>query len=293
MTNNKYKKRKNPLLVLALVSIIGITLSMWVYVHIQRWSKTTEMESKSVPAETRTPFTSTSPSTKIRIPILIYHYVEYVKDPGDTIRQSLNIQPRTFDAQIQTLVDAGYTFLTMSDLADAMDGAKPLPEKPVLITFDDGHWDIATDVLPILTKYNVQATAFLISGFIGRSDFLSHDQLKQVIQNGLIEIGSHTVHHTALAHAEPSVVSSEVIKSKQDLERDYGIRVVSFAYPDGSFDTQAVKAVRNAGYKIAVSTNPGVMQSLSNRYFLDRIRPGGQTGEALLTFLKNDTFKKW
>jgi peptidoglycan/xylan/chitin deacetylase (PgdA/CDA1 family) len=234
-----------------------------------------------------------SPTAMIRVPILFYHYVENVADKRDTIRQSLNIPPHIFEAQIKTLTDAGFTFLTAEDLANILDGIKALPEKPVLITFDDGHWDLATDIMPILAKYKAHATAYIISGFIGRSDFLSEAQLKQVIQSGLVEIGAHTVHHIALAKNIQSTVIQEITESKQILQKNYGVRVVSFAYPDGSFDNQAIAAVTAAGYRTAVSTLPGIEQNQNNRFFLNRLRPGDRTGEMLLKYLAQNTFKPW
>ena len=100
----------------------------------------------------------------VKVPILLYHYVEYVKDKGDTIRQSLDIVPRVFEEQIQTLLSDSYTFITMDELADYLDGEQSLPPKPIIITFDDGYRDLRTDVLPILQKYHVKAVAYIVSG---------------------------------------------------------------------------------------------------------------------------------
>jgi peptidoglycan/xylan/chitin deacetylase (PgdA/CDA1 family) len=234
------------------------------------------------------------PSVSIRVPILLYHYVEYVKDKGDTIRQSLNIMPHTFEAQIKTLVDAGYTFLTASEFANILDGTMDMPSKPILITFDDGHWDVYTDILPILEKYHVKATVYVISGLIDGADFMTKDQLAAVIQSGLIEIGAHTVHHVALAGKLAPVVQYEVAQSKKQLEDTYHISVVSFAYPGGSFDQHAIDVVRATGYRTAVSTVPGIEQSQTNRLFLYRLRPGYRTGQALINYLEIEkNYRPW
>lgn len=224
-----------------------------------------------------------------RVPILMYHYVEHVTDTRDTIRQSLAISPTMFESQMKTLKEAGYTFLTASELADIMDGKRRLPNKPVLITIDDGHWDIYTDILPILQKYNVKATAYIISGFIDRLDFMTTEQLQKVIASDLVEIGDHTAHHTSLAYQSAQVVTYEVMQSKIDLESRFHINVDSFAYPEGSFDTQAANIVKLAGYRLALSTMPGVEQSQKNRFFLYRIRPGYRTGTTLLSYLQQTT----
>ncbi|QQG41068.1 MAG: polysaccharide deacetylase family protein [Candidatus Levyibacteriota bacterium] len=236
---------------------------------------------------------SASSSAAFRVPILMYHYIEYVKDKNDTIRQSLTISPRVFDLQIKTLKDDGYTFMTVSELAIVLDGKRELPQKPILLTIDDGHWDLYTDILPILKKYHVKATAYIISGLIGGSDFLSKEQLEKVIQSGLVEIGAHTVHHVGLAYKLLPVAEYEVKTSKKQLEETYQIPVVSFAYPGGSFDVQAENVVKEAGFSLALSTIPGIKQSQENRFFLYRIRPGYRTGKDLLTYLQQDRFRPW
>jgi peptidoglycan/xylan/chitin deacetylase (PgdA/CDA1 family) len=281
--------------IIAGLFVIGIGVGFYAvrFNQFRPVKETVKTEVKHLPNEIKQTLKEASPSAAIRVPILFYHYVEVVQDRKDTIRQSLDILPRTFEAQIKTLSDAGYIFLTAGDLADILDGLKPMPSKPILLTFDDGHWDLATDVLPVITKYHVHVTAYIISGFIGRSDFLSPDQLKTVIKSGLVEIGSHTVHHVALAKKLPLTVTDEVTKSKADLEKKYGLNIVSFAYPDGSFDQQAIDAVKAAGYRTAVSTVPGIVQSQANRYFLYRLRPGGRTGKVLLTYLEQTAFKPW
>ncbi len=234
-----------------------------------------------------------SPSATFRVPIVLYHYVEYVKDKGDTIRQSLDIVPRTFDEQVKTLSEAGFTFMTASDLADVLDGITPLPPKPVMLTFDDGHWDLYTDVLPILQKYHAKATAYIVSGFIGGSDSLSSEQLQKVIDSKLVEIGAHSVHHVALGHRLLQLIQYEIGQSKKQLEDGYHIKVVSFAYPGGSFDQQAIDVVKSFGFRTSVSTLPGVEQSQTVRFYLYRIRPWYRTGNTLLDYLDQQKFKPW
>ncbi len=232
-------------------------------------------------------------SATLRVPILMYHYVEYVQDKKDTIRQTLNINPNVFDEEMKTLVNAGYTFMTARELGAVIDGRARLPKNPILITFDDGHWDLDTVILPILKKYNVRATAYIIPGFLGGSDFLSREQLQDVINSGLVEIGAHTVHHVALKAKFLPVVQYEVKQSKKMLEDEFHLKVVSFAYPAGSFDEQAINVVESAGYTNAVSTIPGIAQNSQNRFFLYRLRPGYRTGEELLNYLNQVDFKPW
>jgi peptidoglycan/xylan/chitin deacetylase (PgdA/CDA1 family) len=166
-----------------------------------------------------------------------------------------------------------------------------MPEKPLLLTFDDGHWDFATNVLPILKKHQVKATQYVIPGFTGGSDFMTENQVWNVVSSGLVDVGAHTVHHISLAGKPLHEVQYEIGESKRMLENTYHIQVVSFAYPNGSFDNQAADVVKMAGFTTGVSTVPGIIQSNANRFFLYRLRPGHRTGIDLLHWLQQSEFK--
>lgn len=223
--------------------------------------------------------------TSIHVPILMYHYVEYVQDQGDKTRISLNTTPYTLEQEIKTLSEAGYAFLTTSELVDVFDGKKTLPQKPILLTFDDGYRDFYTDVYPILKKYNVKATQYVIAGFMDRQNHLLTSQLKEIANDGLVEIGAHTVNHLWLKGLASKVVNDEVFQSKEILEKIINKPVTSFAYPFGAFDLQAIKVVEAAGFTTSTSTIPGIDQTPTNKFFLYRLRPGGRMGEALLNWL--------
>jgi peptidoglycan/xylan/chitin deacetylase (PgdA/CDA1 family) len=225
----------------------------------------------------------------VRVPVLMYHYVEYVKDKGDTIRQSLSLSPYTFEDEVKTLLGAGYTFMTNAELSDALSGKIPVPDKPIVLTFDDGYRDFYTDVYPILKKYHAKATAYIISGFIGHPNNMDAWQVKQIADEGLVEIGAHTVHHAWMKGLPEKELVYEVTQSKKTLEDVTGRQVVSFAYPYGAFDLPAIRALATAGFTSSVSTIPGIDQFQTHRYFLYRLRAGGKTGESLLSWLSNVT----
>lgn len=96
------------------------------------------------------------------VPILIYHRVSDTDDNQQTLKVA------DFEAQIKYLKDGGYSFIMPEDLLDAWEKGKPLPAKPVVITFDDGHDDIYKNVFPILQKYSLRATVFLVTDHIGQ-----------------------------------------------------------------------------------------------------------------------------
>lgn len=221
----------------------------------------------------------------VHVPILMFHYIEYVKDKGDTIRQSLDTTPYTLEQEIITLQRAGYTFMTNAELTKVLDGKRKLPQKPIVLTFDDGYRDFYTDAYPILKKYNVKATQYVIAGWLGYPNNMTKAQVAEIAADGLVEIGAHTMHHAWLKGLPLKTLSEEVFESKRTLEEVTGKPVTSFAYPYGAFDLAAINAVAQAGFTSAVSTVPGIDQPQVHRYFLYRLRPGGRTGENLLSWL--------
>lgn len=240
-----------------------------------------------LPKDVQESIRNLKPQKYIRVPILLYHYVEYVRDEGDTIRKSLNIIPYTFEQEVKTLKDAGYTFITVSELSDALDDKNNLPSRPVILTFDDGYRDFYTDVFPILKKYQVKAVVYIVPNFLNKPNNMDTWMVSEIAKSGLVEIGAHTMDHTYLAGLPLQRVKYEIEQSKKYLEKNFGVRVVSFAYPYGAFDNQAIDVVKKAGIRTAVTTINGIFAQDINRFFLYRIRPGGRTGEELLNLLKN------
>ncbi len=261
----------------------------------RRTSPATEkkLETHRLPTDIKSDLQKTSSIATFRVPILLYHYVEYVKDKGDTIRQSLDINPYIFEKQIQTLRDAGYTFITAGDLGKVIDAEESLPRKPVIITFDDGYDDFYTDVLPLLKKYNVKATAYIVAGVIGRLNYMSKDEIQKAQESGLVEIGAHSMYHRYLKGISYNEAKFEIEQSKANLEHEFGVKVISFAYPYGAFDKQAIRLVQDAGFKTSVSTVPGADVSSLNRYFMFRIRPGARMGIELLKYLEGNSFREY
>lgn len=243
-----------------------------------------------IPLSVQKSIANVKPTRQFYVPILLYHYVEYVKDEGDTIRKSLNIIPAVFDEEVKTLKNAGYIFLTPKDLADILDEKMDLPQRPVILTFDDGYRDFYTDVFPILKKYNAKATAFIVPNFLNKPNNMDTWMLREIVKSGLVEIGAHTMDHSYLAGLPKKRVEFEVLESKRFLEKSLGISIVSFAYPYGAFDNQAIKVVKDAGFKTAVTTIDGNLVMDINRFFLYRVRPGGRVGDSLIKLVQEKNF---
>lgn len=227
-----------------------------------------------------------SREASLEIPILMYHYVENVKDKKDTIRIGLNTPPRIFEEQLITLLNSNYTPITQSEIVMILSNRQKMPQKPIAITFDDGYEDFYTVAFPILKRYKVKATIYVIVNFLDYPNYMTSKQLEEIADSDLIEIGSHTLNHVYLKTANKKVVEKEISESKKKLESFIKKEVKSFAYPYGAFSEEAKEIVEKYGYQSAVSVIPGTKQSLSNIYFLYRLRPGFRTGDELIKYLK-------
>lgn len=218
-----------------------------------------------------------------KLPILIYHYVEYVTDERDTIRQSLNINPHTFENQIATLKDAGYTFITPSDIQNVGESQKI--QKPIIISFDDGYEDFYTDVLPIIKRQNVKVVAYIVPGFLDKLNYMTWEQVKEISTSGLVEIGAHTMHHASLGSLSDESATAEILDSKIILELSLGKKITAFAYPYGHFNSETSYLVESAGFTSAVTTDEGTNDNLNDKFLLKRIHPGARVGQDLIITL--------
>lgn len=222
-----------------------------------------------------------------RIPIIMYHYIEYVKDPGDTIRKQLDIVPDLFEGQLKSLNDANYITYFVKDIPAILNKSIVAAPKSIILTFDDGYEDFYTNAFPILKKYQMKATIYIIIDFINKKGFLTDKEIKEIIDSGLVEIGSHTLDHVYLKTVSKAVAEKQIVESKRILEHRFKIPIETFAYPVGAFNQETIDIVKNAGYSAAVSVIPGISQSEVNLYYLNRIRPGVFTPKTIIRILEN------
>lgn len=213
-------------------------------------------------------------SKAVRLPIIMYHYVDYVKDVNDLAKNKLTIGPGVLRQQLHSLAEAGYRTYFVKDIPAMVDGTLIPEHKSVILTFDDGYEDFYIHVLPLLKRYRMKATLYVIYNYIGRKGFLNVAQLRAIVDSGLVEIGAHTLNHLYLAQSPKSLALEEINLSKQLLEQSLGVTVNTFAYPYGAFDVSTLELVEEATYSAAVSVIPGVKLDRENIFFLPRIRAG-------------------
>ncbi len=210
----------------------------------------------------------------INVPILTYHYIRINPDRFDRMGFALSVTPADFAAQMDWLKDSGYHPITAGDLHAYLRGARGLPSKPVILTFDDGYADFYTTALPILRAHDFRATAYVVSGFVGRPNYMTAAQVLEADRSG-IEIGSHTVNHPNLTNLSSVSVRSQLIDSKRFLEQLLGHPVTSFCYPSGKVNSMVAWHVANVGYDSATTTVFGFRHTLADRYIWTRLRISG------------------
>jgi peptidoglycan/xylan/chitin deacetylase (PgdA/CDA1 family) len=219
---------------------------------------------------------------QVKVPILMYHYIRPAPDRRyDPIGWGLSTSPADFQQQMDYLAQNGFHPITLVELREYLAGLRTLPDRPVVLTFDDGYEDFYTTAYPVLKAHNFRAVAYVVSGFIGRGANLSADQVKELDSYG-IEIGAHTVDHVDLTHTSAGGLVYEVLGSKNSLEVLLGHPVSDFCYPSGRFDARVVAAVQAAGYQSATTTQWGAVHSMGDRYAWSRVRVSGS--ESLETF---------
>jgi polysaccharide deacetylase len=184
---------------------------------------------------------------------------------------SLAIDPEDFDWQMKYLVDHGYHTISPDELYAFLEGKGTLPDRPVLITFDDGYVDNYTNAYPILKKYNLKATIFIVTGFVSeRKGYLTWDQLREMEQHG-ITAQSHTVTHAPLPELSDERIREELVVSKQQAEADLGHPIEFIAYPTGVHDLHIVGIAKEAGYKGGFTVKYGNVDRSSNVYAMERV----------------------
>ncbi|OAA86637.1 Poly-beta-1,6-N-acetyl-D-glucosamine N-deacetylase precursor [Clostridium ljungdahlii] len=199
------------------------------------------------------------------IPILYYHSIDYEK--GNELR----VPKEKFREQMKYLKDNGYTTLTLNEFYNFLVYNKPVPNKSVVITFDDGYKDNYENAFPILKEFGFKATVFMITSSINNEkDFLTSSELKQMDSYGM-DIESHTVNHDKLDRLTYDKQIQTLKDSKEFLEKLLNKKIKYIAYPYGKWNENAIKALKAEGYSMAFTTVGGWANKDQGIYTLRRV----------------------
>lgn len=239
--------------------IIIAAMSSFLFFKTARSKTTNEKPMMDSPETTKSsPMTIEAPklssdtdTSKLDIPILMYHYIRVVADPNDKLGINLSVTPNKFAKQLDYLQTKGYHTINFQDVLTGN-----IPANPIILTFDDGYEDFYTAAYPELKKHNMTAVSFIITGK-SDSNYMTKAQIKSLSDAG-IEIGSHTISHPDLSTLSEAKANVEINSSKTELENIIGRKVISFCYPSGKYTDKTIDSVKNAGYLFATTTKSGI-----------------------------------
>ena len=201
-------------------------------------------------------------------PILEYHQV--TDEPLDPVFEIYNVPPAEFAAQLDYLQAEGYTTITLQDFMRVVHGKGKLPEKPIVLTFDDGYEDNYKTMLPILEAHKMTAVVYVITNEIGKAGYLNLDEIKDMQRRGL-EIGSHTSDHLPLTEQDKITQRRQVSESKTFLDWSGLETIYSLSYPNGEFNSEIEKILREENYLTAVTGEAGLNTLETNPLELYRV----------------------
>ena len=213
------------------------------------------------------------------IPILLYHSVS---DKASGPFRRWAVSPSTFAEHMAFVREAGYTPMTISSLVDAFTEDTPLPPCPVAITFDDGFEDTSVHALPILERFAIPASIYIVSGLVGKTSrwlapegegdrrMLSWTQVRELHAAGM-ECAAHGLTHSPLDTMPYVQAKNEIAQSKTLLEDEISDEVRSFAYPHGYYTPRLERTVAEEGYTSAVGVKHAMTSVADDRYALARI----------------------
>ncbi len=223
-----------------------------------------------------------------RVPILMYHNIGYWVPYESALSRRFKIEPQNLDGQLQ-YISENYNVVTLNDIYDYLTNGIELPENPLVLTFDDGWRGVYTYAFPLLKKYNLHFTIFLItSHYESKPGYLTKEEIKEMRDSGLVDLGNHTVDHPMLGFLSKTAIEREIKDANTSLKHDFGVDVKTFAYPGGSYNKIVLEVLERLGFRTAVTVNAGQEQKENELLLLKRIGvDGGDTVETLMGKLEN------
>lgn len=248
------------------------------------------------PAPTPTPTILPSPTPTyppppeaLQVPILMYHYISELPPDADSIRRGLTVAPALFEAQLQALKEQGYQTVLLRELIETLNTGKPLPEKSIVLTFDDGYIDAYTVAFPLLQRYGFVGEFFVLStpAHFEAPAYMTWAEMREMAEGGM-SIQAHGRDHYDLRNRSVDFLVYQILGIKEAVEAHTDQPALFFCYPSGRYDALVLKVVESAGYWGGVTTEWGVTQRLDNRYTWPRLRVHGTWSLAQFTKMLQD-----
>ena len=229
----------------------------------------------------------------VKVPILVYHNI---MDDYPPAVSALHISPQEFENHIFALYKAGYNTITFEQYYDYVQHGEELPEKPIIITFDDGYLSNYEYAFPILKRYQMKATILIITDRRGATQprvtyqHFTWEQAREMQESGLIDIQSHSHTHADMTRLEWEEAFLDLRRSRYIIEKEMGRPCTVFAYPYGLYNEQLQEMARKAGYKMQLIVGDrGVNTKHTDIRQIKRLTAfGGTTGQELLQMIEEN-----
>ncbi len=225
------------------------------------------------------------------IPVLMYHNTDYIFSEEQALS---SISPEMFESHLSAFKEKGYNAISVSDYVTYFTTGKRLPEKPFIITFDDGYRSNYTYAFPLLKKYDMKAAIFVVTGMMGVTEtafpHFDWDLAGEMQKSGYIEIYSHTNSHNDLSTLTDAQAQFELRRSKLEIERNLGINCNVFAAPYGMYSQQTVSIADDLGFRLMMRVGTIASENSANGLISLRRHTvtGDMTPEDVLYLMENE-----
>ncbi len=204
------------------------------------------------------------------LPMLMYHYVKTLGPGATAVELDCTVTREAFAAQMDLLLQLGAHVVPLGEAVDYLTTGKPLPARPVVLTFDDGYEDVYRTAAPIMQARRMTATIFIAPCYIGTRPYMSWAELQSLAAAGFT-LGAHGYDHKSIRNLAAAAVDHQLTDGRRWIEEMTGAKVLFFAYPYGDFSAEACEQVAARGYRAALAIGPHTYQRLSYLMALPRI----------------------
>jgi peptidoglycan/xylan/chitin deacetylase (PgdA/CDA1 family) len=199
------------------------------------------------------------------ITVLMYHAVSKAKESN-----KYTLEEKDFQSHIEFLCTNNYKCILVDEYYQyLLNPSLKIPEKSVVITFDDGHESNYTIAFPLFKKYNFKATFFITTDWIGKHGYMTSKQLKKLKEEGM-SVQSHAKTHFFLDEMSIDNIYEELEQSKKVLENILGEKVTFFSFPGGRYNSNVIKFAKEIGYLAFFSSSPFSIKRFGNVFLIGR-----------------------
>lgn len=220
----------------------------------------------------------------IEVPIIMYHSI--LKDPSRSNKYT--VTPAVLEEDLKYIKDKGYTTVTIADLISYVYDDKPLPEKPIVLTFDDGHYNNYGYLFPLLEKYDMKAVISIVGSYTDKFtetdeanlnySYLRWKDIKELMDTGRIEFQNHTYNlhsntgkriGTKKIKGETdehykNILKDDILKLQQEFEKNTHYTPQCFTYPFGGISNASLDIIKELGFKASLSCEQGINKLTKN-----------------------------